>query len=45
MLGSKNGSYGVFDGDGSLYGFAPSKGAADIEEKFHNYFMEQDVEF
>jgi hypothetical protein len=37
MIGSKNAFYGVFDGDGSTYGFFPAPGSGHIEKRFVDY--------
>jgi hypothetical protein len=39
MIGSINAFYGVFDGDGSTYGFHPAAGSGDIEQRFVNYIQ------
>lgn len=43
MIGSPNAFYGVFDGDGSTYGFFPAPGSNHIEAQFENYFKEQNM--
>ena len=37
MIGSPNGFYGVFDGDGSSFGYFPPTGSGDIEKQFEAY--------